>query len=67
MFYSFLKRRSLPSASLSRNPLADIWRAIRQRDAAFFASGEKIDLILASQRYVLQVQYYPPTGWFRSE
>jgi hypothetical protein len=41
---------------LSRDPLADVWIAIRQRDVSRFALSEKIDTVLACQSHVLQVQ-----------
>jgi hypothetical protein len=47
---------ALRSVSLSRDPLADIWIAIRQLNAGRFALSEKIDAILTSQSQILKIK-----------
>src|SRR5258708_11616771 len=43
-------------ASFSRDPLANVWIAIHQRDASRFAPGEKIDTVLTRQSHLLEVE-----------
>jgi hypothetical protein len=47
-------------SSLSRDPLADVWIAIRQRNVSRFALSEKIDAVLTCQSHVLQVKNDAP-------
>jgi hypothetical protein len=46
----------LPSGSLSRDPLAHVWIAIRQRNASRLALSEKIDTVLTGQSHILEVK-----------
>src|SRR6202022_1554758 len=46
--HSWLK----PPASLSGDPLADVCRAVRERDAVRFATLEKVDRVLTYQGHV---------------
>lgn len=50
--------RMLPllSASLSRDPVADVVCATHQLDASGFAAGEKIDVALPGQSQILKVK-----------
>ena len=57
----------LTSASLSGDPLADVCRAVLERDAVRFATLEKIDRVSTNQGHVVQVQYYVATVWFRAD
>jgi len=54
-------QRLLSSASLSRDPLADIWIAIHQGDVSRFAPGQKTDAVFARQRHILEVENYAAT------
>jgi len=47
-------------SSLSRDPLADVWIAIRQRNVSRFALSEKIDTVLTCQRHILQIKNDAP-------
>ena len=47
---------ALLAASFSRDPLPNVWIAIRQRDASGFAPGEKIDTVLTCQSHIFQVE-----------
>src|SRR5580693_1407869 len=48
---------SLASSSLSRDPLAEVWIAIRQRNASRFALRKKSHAILPGQRQFLKVKH----------
>src|ERR1700689_3605370 len=43
------------SGSLSRDPLANVWIAIHQRNASRLALSEKSDAVLARQGHILEV------------
>jgi hypothetical protein len=45
---------------LSRDPLADVWIAIRQRNVSRFALSEKIDTVPTCQRHILQIKNDAP-------
>src|SRR5579863_5459590 len=47
---------SLASSSLSRDPLAEVWIAIRQRNARRFALRKKSHAILTGQSQLLEVK-----------
>ena len=47
---------ALLAASFSRDPLANVWIAIHQRDAGGFTPGEKIDTVLTRQSHIFQVE-----------
>ena len=47
---------SLASSSLSRDPLAEVWIAIRQRNASRFALRKKSHAILTGQSQLLKVE-----------
>jgi hypothetical protein len=47
---------SLASSSLSRDPLAEVWIAVRQRNASRFALRKKSHAILTGQRQFLKVK-----------
>jgi hypothetical protein len=47
---------SLASTSLSRDPLAEVWIAIRQRNASRFALSKKSHAILTGQSQLLEVK-----------
>src|SRR4029077_19298994 len=47
---------SLLSSPLSRDPLAEVWIAIRQRDANRFALSKKSHAILTDQSQLLEVK-----------
>src|SRR5580658_9033445 len=47
---------TLRLGSLSRDPLADIWIAIRQGNTGRFAMSEKIDAVLTRQSHILEVE-----------
>src|SRR5579859_485491 len=47
---------SLASSPLSRDPLAEVWIAIRQRDASRFALSKKSHAILTDQSQLLEVK-----------
>jgi hypothetical protein len=56
---------NLASTSLSRDPLADVWVALHQRDSGRFAPREKIDAVLAGQSHIPEVQNDVATILFR--
>jgi hypothetical protein len=47
---------ALRLGSLSRDPLADVWIAIRQPDVSRFALSEKIYAVLTRQSHILEVE-----------
>jgi hypothetical protein len=47
---------SLASGSLSRNPLAEVWIGIRQRNASRFALSKKSHAILPGQSQLPEVK-----------
>jgi hypothetical protein len=47
---------SLASSSLSRDPLAEVWIAIRQRNASRFALSKKSHAIRTGQSQLLEVK-----------
>jgi hypothetical protein len=47
---------TLRLGSLSRDPLADIWIAIRQGNTGRFALSEKMDAVLTRQSHILKVK-----------
>jgi hypothetical protein len=47
---------SLASSSLSRDPLAEVWIAIRQRNASRFALSKKSHAILTGQSQLIEVK-----------
>ena len=47
---------SLASSSLSRDPLAEVWIAIGQRNASRFALSKKSHAILTGESQLLEVQ-----------
>src|SRR5580704_16497430 len=47
---------SLASSSLSRDPLAEVWIAIRQRNARRFAPSKKSHAIVTGQSQLLEVK-----------
>ena len=49
-------QRARPSAPLSRDPLADVWIAIHQRDICRFAASQKTDAGFARQSHILEVE-----------
>jgi len=55
-FSSDQNQRALRSGSLSRDPLADIWITIHQRNVSRFALREKIDTVLTGQSHILEVE-----------
>jgi len=55
------------SRSLSRDPLANVGIAIRQRNANRFALSEKSDAVLAGQSHILQVEHDATTFRFRAD
>src|SRR5260370_14571777 len=57
----------LLAASFSRDPLANVWIAIRQRDASGFAGGKKIDTVLTCQSHIFQVQNDAAAIHFRGD
>src|SRR5579863_7454459 len=58
---------ALRLGSLSRDPLADVWIAIRQPDASRFALSEKIDAVLTRQSHILEVENDAPIFPFRGD
>jgi len=58
---------ALLAASFSRDPLANVRIAIRQRDASGFAPGEKIDTVLTGQSHILEVENDAPIFSFRGD
>ena len=57
----------LASGSLSRDPLADVWIAIRERNAGRFTLSKKSDAILAGQSHILEVENDAPIFSFRGD
>src|SRR5277367_1524910 len=55
-FSSDQNQRALCSIFLSRDPLADVWIAIHQRNVSRFALREKIDAVLTCQSHILEVE-----------
>ena len=54
--FPLLSQRALASRSFSRDPLADIWIQIDQRNAGRLAPSEKIDAVPAGQSHILEVE-----------
>ena len=52
---------------MSGDPLADVCRAIRQRDVVPFATLEKVDRVLTYQGHVFQIQDYRSVSCFRAD
>ena len=55
------------SPALSGHPLADVCRAVLERDAVRFAPHEKVDCVHTDQGQILQVQYYAATACFTAD
>jgi hypothetical protein len=51
-----IKQHALASTLLSRDPLAEVWIAIRQRNASRFALSKKSHAILTGQSQLLEVK-----------
>ena len=51
----------------SRDPLANVCRAILERDALRFATLKKVDRAFTNQGHVLQVQYDVAMVFFRAD
>ena len=51
-----INQHALASSSLSRDPLAEVWIAIRQRNASRFALSKKSHAILTGQSQLLEVK-----------
>jgi hypothetical protein len=49
-------QHALASLVLYPDPLADVWIAIRQRNAARFAPSEKSNAILTGQSHIFEVE-----------
>src|SRR5580658_5243497 len=58
---------ALRLGSLSCDPLADVWIAIRQPDASRFALSEKIDAVLTGQSHIFEVENDWATFPFRGD
>ena len=54
--FSLIKLTALASIVLSRDPLADVWIAIHQRNAGCLALSEKSDAILTGQSHIPEVK-----------
>jgi hypothetical protein len=60
-------RSALAFRSLSRDPLADVWIAIRQLNAGRLAPGEKDNAILTGQSHILEVENDAAIFLFRAD
>jgi hypothetical protein len=56
-----------PPASVSGDPLANVCRAIRERDVVPFATLEKVDRVSTYQGHVFQIQDYRSVFSFRAD
>ena len=54
-----IKPVALTSFVVYGDPLADVWIAIRQRNAGHFAPSEKSDALLTGQSHILEVENDP--------
>ncbi|MEP7354755.1 MAG: hypothetical protein ABI824_16115 [Acidobacteriota bacterium] len=52
---------------MSRDPLADVWIAIHQRNAGRLALSEKIDAVLTRQGHILEIEGDAPIFPFRAD
>src|SRR5580698_9321239 len=55
-FFLCPSQLALAIISLSRDPLADVWIAIRQHNVSRFALSEKSDAVLTGQSHILEVE-----------
>ena len=58
---------ALLAVSFSRDPFANVWIAIHQRDVRCFAPGQKIDAVLTGQSHILQVENDAAALFFRAD
>src|ERR1700679_528548 len=54
--FVLIKTSALASLVLYPDPLADVWIAIRQRNAGRLAPSEKSNAILTGQRHIFEVE-----------
>jgi hypothetical protein len=65
--FSPFKPAALVSIVLSRDPLADVWIAIRQRNAGRLALSEKTDAVLTGQNHIPEVENDAAIFSFRAD
>jgi len=58
---------ALRATLLSRDPFANVWIAIHQRDVRCFAPGQKIDAVLTGQSHIFQVENDAAAFFFRAD